>query len=140
MAASNDNDILASTNKSDFEAAYRQHAGNFRTWLVAFGVGMPIFLASNGTIWETFSKAERASYVTCTFFAGIALQVMLAMLDKYADWFCLSTINGRRAKESYGAKFGVWWLKNDWPSILIDLASIALFGTGAYLTLRILGI
>lgn len=140
MAASNDDGILAATNKSDFEAAYRQHAGNFRTWLVAFGVGLPIFLASNDKIWEIFSKAEGARYVIYAFFAGIALQVLLAMLDKYSDWFCLSTINGRRLKESYGAKFGVWWLKNDWPSIFLDLTSIVSFGVGAYLTLRILAI
>jgi hypothetical protein len=104
--------MLIDKNQTAFEEVYRQNIGNFRTWLVAFGVGFPVFLVSNEEIWR---KLE-ASGIKCIWIPiviGIALQVVLALVDKDADWFCLSAIYKLRDQENPTAKFGIWWQKHD---------------------------
>lgn len=104
------NNMLIDQNQSAFEEVYRQHTGNFRTWLVAFGVGFPVFLVSNAEIWHKL-EASGIKCMLISIIIGIALQVKLALIDKYTDWFCLLAIYNLRNQNSPTAKFGVWWQK-----------------------------
>ncbi len=119
------------------EEAYRQHSNNFRTWLIAFGIGAPVFLAANDKAWAAFLAAPNARCIAYLLLLGAGLQIGLALIDKYADWFCLSAENGRTSKDSAKAKAGGWWLRNDWPSVLIDLATIGAFAYAACSLLNI---
>lgn len=120
--------ILSENHLDGLRTAYRQHAGTFRAWLVAFGVALPIFLSSNETIWGLFSKSPNARCIAYTFLCGISLQVILAIIDKYSDLFCLSAIMEWKDKDSVSTKCGVWWIKNDWPSIVADIVTLVLLG------------
>jgi hypothetical protein len=106
--------------------------------MIAFGVGLPVFLASNENLWRKFSHAYVARSIAYLFLGGTALQVLVSLIDKYTDWSCLSAVEGLRNTDSIGATVGVWWQKHDWPSILIDIASIVLFGYANYWVLQIL--
>jgi hypothetical protein len=137
MSGQNNNNILNDHNKSAFEEVYRQHTGNFRTWLVAFGVGFPVFLVSNVEIWHKL-ETSGIKCILIPIIIGIALQVTLALVDKYADWFCLSVIYKLRDQGSASAKFGVWWQKHDWLSFIVDCTTILVIGLAAYRTMHIL--
>lgn len=130
--------ILAASHAEGLRQAYRQHAGTFRAWLIAFGVAFPVFLASNDKIWDLFAAAPSASRIAHLFLGGVAVQVLLALVDKYADLFCLSVVLEWRDEATRPAKFGVWWLQYDWPSILADCASVVLFGIATFSTLEVL--
>lgn len=119
--------ILSEAHLSGLREAYRQHTGAFRAWLVAFGVAVPVFLASNEDIWAAFSQAGNRACIAYLFLSGVAIQVLLALADKYADLFCLTVVMGWRDKSAQSAKLGVWWIENDWPSIAGDVVSLGFF-------------
>lgn len=124
--------MCADANKTRaLEEAYRQHSNNFRIWLIAFGIGVLAFLSTSKDAWAAFLAAPNARCIAYLLLLGAALQIGLALIDKYASWFCLYAEIGRSGKDTLKAKFGKWWLENDWPSILIDLATIAAFAYAA---------
>ena len=113
------------------EEAYRQHSNNFRTWLIAFGIGVPAFLSTSDKAWAAFLAAPNARCIAYLLLLGAALQIGLALIDKYAGWFCLCAEIGRSGSDTLKARAGKWWLENDWPSILIDLATVGAFAYAA---------
>lgn len=126
--------FLTSANENNLREAYRHHSATCRAWLVAFGVGLPIFLASNDKVWNAFSGTPGARGTLYLYLVAVAIQVCVSLVDKYAGWFCLSAIWKLRATDSFTAKVGYLWIEKDWPSFLADLISIALF---AYATWRV---
>ena len=129
--------------KRDYAEAYRQHTAALRHWFLAYGIGGPVLFVGNEHIWKRVQHAAGLEWVGGTFLAGIALQVMLAIVDKYADWigYCWTAeplpalpTTARRLKKlgrwiedrKHGASD--WWIHNDWPSVLGDAATAALFG------------
>lgn len=138
MIEISDDIVFSEKNRLGYEEAYRLHAGTSRAWLVAFGVGIPIFLASNEKVWTAFSNAENSRCITYIFLSGVALQVIQSLMDKYADWFCLSVIYGLRKNDTSCAQFGKYWLTDDRPSIILDALSVALFGYASFLIINVL--
>lgn len=118
-----------------YHEAYRSHATTFRTWLLAFAVGMPVFLASNEALWNRFVATDGIRGIALAFLAALGLQAVLALADKYAAWFCYATILGRRNQDSPGTRFGLWWTRNDWPSVLVDLATLGLLACATWMAL-----
>lgn len=130
--------IISSNREESLRLAYRQHSATLRAWFVAFGVAFPIFLASNDRIWSDFSTHENAVCTAFLFFAGVILQVVLAIIDKYTDLFCLSASQGLRDASEWPVKIGCLWLRYDWPSILGDVITLLLFIYAGYNTINIL--
>ncbi len=129
--------------KRDYAEAYRQHTAALRHWFLAYGIGGPVLFLGNEHIWKRVQNAPGLERVGETFLAGIAVQVVLAIIDKYADWigYCWAAeplpplpANASRLKrigrwiadrKHSGSE---WWIRYDWPSILGDAATAALFG------------
>ncbi|ACE86199.1 hypothetical protein [Cellvibrio japonicus] len=130
--------IISSNREESLRLAYRQHSATLRAWFVAFGVAFPLFLASNDRIWDDFSAHENATCTAILFFAGVILQVVLAIIDKYTDLFCLSASMGLRNADEWAVKMGCLWLHYDWPSILGDVITLLLFIYAGYNTINIL--
>lgn len=123
--------MCADANKTRaLEEAYRQHSNNFRTWLIAFVIGVLAFLSTSDKAWEAFFAAPNARCIAYLLLLGAALQIGLALIDKYASWFCLYAENKGDTK-TLKVMAGKWWLENDWPSILIDLATVGAFAYAA---------
>lgn len=109
--------------------SYRQHATNLRNWFLAYGIGGPVLLLGNEKIWDKFAAAPNAKYISWLFIAGIALQVVLAIVDKYTSWFGAYgslDLAARRGTMKY--KIALIWLDHDWPSIALDCATLVIFG------------
>ena len=130
--------ILEDRNKELLHAAYRQHTAALRTWLVAFGVGAPVFMGSSDDRWNKFVHAPNVRCLGSLFLIGVMIQIVSAGLDKYFDLFCLSRCLGIRDTTDLPARMGLWWMRNDWVSIIADLLTVALFGLAGYNLLAIL--
>jgi hypothetical protein len=119
----------------DWAESYRQHAATLRT--VAFGVGGPVLVLGNEKAWKKVSRAADADWVGWLFFAAVGVQVALAIVDKYADWFGLygALMGATRTKKF---KVAEWWLACDSISIAADVVAAACLAYAAYLLFGIL--
>lgn len=130
--------LIHSSHQEGLRQAYRQHSAALRAWFVAFGVAFPLFLATNDIMWDQFSHHDNALFTAYLFFAGVVIQVVLAIIDKYADLFCLSASLGFKDANDRAVKFGCWWLRYDSPSIIADVLTLALFIYAGHNTIVIL--
>jgi hypothetical protein len=112
------------TEAEEYAAAYRQHATTLRNWIVAYGVGGPVIFLGNDKLRDSLRDSGYLQVVGWTFLIGVALQVVLSFLDKYADWICWQdcvTPNQRR-----WTRRAKWWVNANWPTMLLESASMIL--------------
>lgn len=115
---------------SDYKEAYRLHATTLRNWFVVYGVGGPALLLGNEKILVKANAEAVTGVVMLCFIAGAACQVLLSLVDKYADWICYvrSSANIAPAKRNCKQRIADWWMTRDFPSVFLDLATIGAFG------------
>jgi len=114
--------------ESGFYSVYQWHATVLRTWLVAYGIGAPVFLLTQEQAYNKLTTSECSHWIAATFLTGVALQVLLAFVNKTVMWV---EYYGRQNPESTEK----WYYKAaDWTSrlyaidFICDLLSISLFG------------
>jgi hypothetical protein len=110
-----------------FYAAYDHYSKLLRTWLVAYGIGGPVLLLNSESLLEKLSKSGSAKSVAVLFLSGVALQVLLAIVNKAAMWVCYygEMYPEYCSKKRY--KCCDWLSEQFWIDLLVDIASIILF-------------
>src|SRR5205809_8022604 len=73
--------------ESGFYEAYAGFARTLRTWFVAYGIGGPVIFLTNDTAAKRFQVSGSSRAVAYSFFAGVALQILAALLYKTAMWY-----------------------------------------------------
>jgi hypothetical protein len=121
--------------ESGYHSAYADFAKNLRVWLLAYGIGAPILLVSEPRVAESIAAAPDTRLIISLFFAGVALQIGMAVLYKAAMWYMyLGELKGAvRATTRY--RISDWLTMQFWIEISADICTIALFGVA---TLRVL--
>ena len=114
---------------------YEEYAKVLRAWLVAYGVGGPILFLTNDSIYTKISTSNISKLTIYAFFVGVALQIFIAILNKYMNWYLHYGENNQIIKSSISYKICYWVSDQVWIDILCDLGAIALFG---YATLTII--
>ena len=115
-----------------FFDAYASAATNLRTWFVAYGIGAPVLFLSNEVLWQALSKAKCAECVAFLFLMGVGFQVLIAIINKNAMWFCYFGECKASFKETRRFKFWDWVSEQFWIDIVCDFTSIACFIVATY--------
>jgi hypothetical protein len=128
----------AEDSSAELYAAYEEHSKTLRTWLVAYGVGAPVLLLTNDSIWKALAGSGTAPEIGTMFLIGAALQVSLAAINKAAMWVSYygEIEPGYRTKTRY--RLAHWVAQQFWIDLLIDLASMILFGMATVGVFKIL--
>ncbi|SEQ29957.1 hypothetical protein SAMN04488038_105178 [Solimonas aquatica] len=112
--------------------AYSQHAGVLRTWLVAYGIGAPALFLSQDKIWEVLAKSGRLPSIGILFLAGVALQVVLAAVNKSVMWACYYGEMKPAYKDTRRYKLADWLSRQYAIDFVLDLISMGGFGIATY--------
>ena len=75
-----------STERDKLFETYAEHTRILRTWLVAYGVGGPVLILTNDTVFAEISKSVNAPCVAILFGIGVAAQVAIALINKVSIW------------------------------------------------------
>lgn len=111
---------------------YKDHSNVLRTWLTAYGVGAPVLLLSQEKLWEKLGQAGNLTAVAIAFLLGVALQAVLAAINKYVMWSCYYGAVNKQYAEGWLFKFSQKVACYAWIDLLADAVSIASFGWGTY--------
>jgi hypothetical protein len=122
---------------AEFYAVYDHYSKLLRTWLVAYGIGGPVLLLSSDTVLAKVSSSGSAKSIAVLFLIGVALQVLLATTNKTVMWICYygEMYPKYRAKKRY--KCCEWISEQFWIDLIVDIASMVLFGLATYETFQI---
>lgn len=75
-----------STLAEEHLAAYGEYSKTLRAWFVAYGVGAPVLLFTNDAFVRALRASGAAKYAATLFLSGVALQILLASLNKVTMW------------------------------------------------------
>jgi hypothetical protein len=127
-----------SANSAELYAAYEEHSKTLRTWLVAYGVGVPVVLLSNDRIWTAVTQAGLARSIGALFLSGVALQVFLAALNKSVMWACYYAEANPGLRKRRRFRVADWFSEQFLIDFAVDVATLVLFAVATLRTFRAL--
>lgn len=111
----------------DFYGPYAEFAKTLRTWLIAYGIGVPALLISTEKCWEKIAASGQMRTLGIVFLAGVAIQVAMALLYKSLMWqLYIAEIHPER-EQTCLYRFAKKASDLFWPEFLMDIASFGLF-------------
>lgn len=129
-----------STETSDrdgYFSAYEEYSKVLRTWLVAYGVGGPVLLFTNERISTAVSNSPSAHWIAGPFLLGVALQVLLAVLNKNVMWTLYWGEAYPETQDGAWYQSAAWISYQFWIDMVIDAGCLALFGIASFLAFRV---
>lgn len=128
-------DDKAAIEESDFYAPYAEFAKTLRTWLIAYGIGVPALLVSTDKCWDKIAATGQMRTLGIVFLSGVAIQVVVALLYKSLMWqLYIAEVHPER-EQTWLYQFAQKASDLFWPEFLLDILSFGLF---AWATLKAL--
>lgn len=116
--------------EAGYYEAYAKHADILRSWLVAYGVGVPVLILSQEGLWKVMLANGVIVSAGLSFVIGVALQAALALINKVVMW------NNYRGASSWKFRHTrtYWFLMclsaQFWVDIVFDIVTIVAFVHG----------
>jgi len=113
-------------------SVYSEFARVLRTWFVAYGIGGPVLLLTNDAVQRKFAASGQAAHITLAFLTGVALQVLLAVLNKNATWIAYEAERRADRKTKTVYRLAVWFTNEFWIEFAMDMGSLVAFTWATY--------
>ena len=120
------------TKADEYLEAYAEHARILRTWLVAFGIGAPVLLVTNESVSKAIKSSGHGKLIASCFLLGVASQVVLAALNKASMWGLYYGEENQSFKTGCSYRLAYWFSESFWIDLLVDIATLALFGVATW--------
>ena len=116
--------------------AYASFARTLRTWLVGFGVGVPVLVASQAELSKKLAASGDAKRIVTLFLGGVAVQIFVTMLYKSAMWYTYFGAMNSAFRGRWRYKASEWISEQHWLEVIFDVATMALFVAAMFSLLR----
>lgn len=123
---------MSSSDAADYYKAYEHYSGLLRTWLVAYGIGAPVIVLTNETVWYLLRASGESKLIAAFFLGGVAIQVLLATLNKVLMWSSCYAEDHEKFQSTRRFAIVKHLRGMFWIDTLADLGAIALFGLATY--------
>ena len=123
----------------DFFKNYAEYAKTLRAWLVAFGIGGPVLFLTNKEVAASLTRAGHARLLVSLFLIGVALQVIGALINKWAAWYLYRGAHSDDFTNQVGYRVWSWINDQTWFDIVVDIASFVLFGAALTMLVFVFG-
>ena len=118
--------------ENPYYTSYKDFATTLRTWLVAYGIGGPVIVLSQQHVWAKIDGSDAAIWAGGLFLSGVVLQVLFALLFKWAMWI-LYAFDTDALKATNQYKIAYWVSDKYFIDVIADLGSLILFSTATFL-------
>jgi hypothetical protein len=119
---------------AEFYSAFEDYAKTLRTWLVAYGIGAPVFLVHETEAWTRIGKSGNVRTIMLFFLVGVALQVFITALNKSVMWACYFGAHRPEYQSTWRYKAADWLSDKYLIDLACDALSIVLFTWATYLS------
>ena len=107
--------------------SYTEYTKMLRAWLVAYGIGGPILFLTKKEISEKIAQSPDAKCIVYLFLIGMALQIGLAVVNKWLNWYVYSLDSRSSQKCRWWHTFVRWLIYQFWIDMVCDLLAIGAF-------------
>lgn len=115
--------------------SYKGFANTLRAWLIAYGIGGPVLIVSQQSVWTKLSSSSLTVWITIVFLFGVSLQVAHAALFKWVQWELYVGADNEELQQKPRYKLADSLSINYLIDAVLDFGAIILFGIGTFLLL-----
>jgi hypothetical protein len=127
----------ASVAETAFFANYAEYAKTLRAWLVAYGIGGPVLFLTNKDLSTAFKLSPYRNLIVDLFLLGVALQVVLAFINKWCAWHMYVGEYDESFKSNRAYRVWSWLNDRSWIDLVVDGASLIAFAVSTTLVIRV---
>jgi hypothetical protein len=120
-----------------FFANYSEYAKTLRAWLVAYGIGAPVLFLTNNDLSAALKISVHRDWIVALFLVGVALQVILAFVNKWCAWHMYVGEYDSAFQERRSYKFWSWLNERSWIDLIVDALSLISFAISTLLAVRV---
>ncbi len=115
--------------RKEFFDAYRDYAKDLRTWLLAFGIGAPALFISDKflQLQHIAGKRDEVRWIASLFLLGVVLQIMLVLINKYANYYSYAASDKPHVTPSRLSKAFQWVADKFWIDLTLDITAVVVF-------------
>jgi hypothetical protein len=124
-------------NESGFYEPYVHFARLLRTWLVGYGIGVPVILLSQQDVSRKVLESGEGQTITLLFLSGVCVQVFAAFIYKYAMGYIYAKEIGLIDKESIRFHLAAFISEAYWLEILFDIVTVISFVCATYIVMDV---
>ena len=107
--------------------SYAEYNRILRSWFVAFGIGgLAMFLVEE-KLRNALIGSGAARLVIVLFLCGVALQILVAGLNKYANWYCYAGEDDAAYQRTAAYRFWSGVARQFIIDIVVDVATALCF-------------
>jgi hypothetical protein len=114
--------------QSYFES-YAEYNRILRSWFVAFGVGGLALFLLESPVRATLLASGQTRAVVSLFLVGVIAQIVVAFLNKYANWYCYFGEDNPAFLDSSLYRFWSYIASLFWVDIILDILTVGCFLT-----------
>lgn len=128
---------------------YAEYSKTFRSWMVAYGIGGPVLLLTSKDAPQNIAKSPHLRLIVTLFVLGVAMQILLALINKWAAWHMYKgafsiyqKIEGDPDCDNHHdtKRYKLWkWInRQSWIDFWFDVTAVILFSIATWLVLNAL--
>ena len=130
--------MLENDDKDGHFANYAEYSKTLRSWLVAYGIGGPVLFLANKDAPAKLANSPHLKAIITLFVAGVALQIILAFINKWAAWHLYKGNVSDGYEETLLYKTWVWINDQSWIDFFVDLGALVAFSAATWIVLSVL--
>ena len=115
---------------------YSEYSKTLRAWLVAYGIGAPVLVATSDHLYPTLKASPCKTSIITFFLLGVAGQVLLGFINKWCAYHQYLGANNPTFIDTRQYQFWNWINERSWIDLMIDSLSIVCFVVATWLFLR----
>jgi len=125
------------TQESGFYEPYSHFSRTLRAWLVAYGIGGPVLIASQDHLSKAILESGAGFAVTALFLTGVAVQIVASLLYKYSMGIIYSSELDPTIEKTAYYKVADWISDAFLLEFVFDIVSIGCFVIATYKVLAV---
>lgn len=126
------------SDREEYFKAYAEYSKVLRTWFVAYGIGAPVLLLTNEGLAKVLKASGESKVLAGFFLVGVALQVLLAALNKCSMWGIYFGEFKDAFRRTRRYKIAHWFSEQFWIDLAIDILTFLAFAVATWRGYRIL--
>jgi hypothetical protein len=107
--------------------SYAEYNRILRSWFVAFGVGGLALFLLQSPVREALLASGQTRVVVSLFLTGVTAQIVVAFLNKYANWYCYYGEDNPDFLRTGLYQFWARIASQFWIDIILDVLTVSCF-------------
>jgi hypothetical protein len=118
---------------STYFESYAEYNRILRSWFVAFGAGGPALFLVEEKLRNALAASGETRRVVALFLCGVALQLLVAGLNKYANWYCYAGEDDADYQHSSAYRFWSGVVRQFLIDVVADLGTVVCFFSAVWI-------